>query len=141
MSYVMAVRELARYIHRASDQHNKDELHAYFLYLVKERQQSDANCRLYRNAFRFFYLEVLGQEVFEVKHADAQRNLRIPELLQRSVIIRILNTCTPLKHRNMLSTCYGPLFRIDRETQQAFGEDPKCLSGQMGIPAVLHTWE
>ena len=83
-SYLMAVKDLARYYHRPPDQLSEDELQAYFLYLVKERHLSDASCRLYRNAIRFFYVEVLRQEAFDVRLQVPKRKQRIPELLQRS---------------------------------------------------------
>ena len=111
-SYLMAVKDLARYYHRAPDQLSEDELQAYFLYLVKERHLSDASCRLYRHAIRFFYVEVLRQEAFDVKLQVPKRKQRIPELLLRTEIVRILNACATLKHRTLLLTCYGCGLRV-----------------------------
>ena len=62
---------------------------AYFLYLVKERHLSDASCRIYHNAIRFFYREVLKQAAFEVTLQVLKRKQRIPEL-QRAEIVRIV---------------------------------------------------
>ena len=111
-SYLMAVRDLARYYHQPPDQLSVDQLQAYFLYLVKERHLSDASCRLYLNAIRFFYLEVLKQETFDVTVQVPKRKQRIPELLQRAEIVRILKACDNLKHRTLLLTCYGCGLRV-----------------------------
>ncbi|MEW8041081.1 MAG: site-specific integrase [Candidatus Thiodiazotropha endolucinida] len=111
-SYLMAVKDLARYYQRPPDQLSEDELQAYFLYLVKERHLSDASCRLYRHAIRFFYLEVLQQASFDVKIQVPKRRQRIPELLQRSEIVRMLNACSNRKHHMLLLTCYGCGLRV-----------------------------
>ena len=82
-SYLSAVKDLAKYYHRSPDQLSGEELQAFFLYLVKERKLSPATCRLYLNALRFFYLQVLGRESFGVKLQVPKREQRIPELLMR----------------------------------------------------------
>ena len=111
-SYLAAVKDLARYYHRPPDQLSIDELQDYFLYLVKDRGLSDASCRLYRNAIRFFYLAVLKQDGFDVTLQVPKRKQRIPELLQRTEIVRILKACDNLKHRTLLLTCYGCGLRV-----------------------------
>jgi integrase/recombinase XerD len=111
-SYLMAVKDLARYYHLPPDQLSIDQLQAYFLYLVKERGLSDASCRLYLNAIRFFYREVLKQAAFDVTLQVPKRKQRIPELLQRTEIVRILQACDNLKHRTLLLTCYGCGLRV-----------------------------
>ena len=111
-SYLMAVKDLARYYHLPPDQLSVDQLQDYFLYLVKERGLSDASCRLYLNAIRFFYLQVLKRTSFNVTLQVPKRKQRIPELLQRSEIVRILQACNNLKHRTLLLTCYGCGLRV-----------------------------
>ena len=111
-SYLAAVKDLARYTHRPPDQLNTDQLQDYFLYLVKERGLCDASCRLYRNAIRFFYLQVLKQEDFDVTLQVPKRAQRIPELLQRTEVSRIIMACNNLKHRTLLLTCYGCGLRV-----------------------------
>jgi hypothetical protein len=58
-SYLNAVSLLSRHYHRAPDRLSQDDLQNWILYLVKERKLSAATCRLYLNAIRFFYLQVL----------------------------------------------------------------------------------
>ncbi|MEL0583845.1 MAG: site-specific integrase [Candidatus Thiodiazotropha sp. (ex. Lucinoma kazani)] len=111
-SYLMAVRDLARHTHQPPDQLSVDQLQAYFLYLVKERGLSDASCRLYLNAIRFFYLQVLKRSAFEVTLQVPKRKQRIPELLQLTEIQRIIQACTNLKHQTLLLTCYGCGLRV-----------------------------
>ena len=103
---------LSQYSHIPPDQLSVDQLQAYFLYLVKERHLSDASCRLSLNALRFFYLQVLKRANFDVSLQVSKRKQRIPELLQRSEIVRIVQACENLKHRTLLLTCYGCGLRV-----------------------------
>lgn len=111
-SYLMAVTELAKYFHRSPDQLSGEELQAFFLALVKERHLAPATCRLYLNALRFFYLHVLGRDSFGVKLQVPKLEQRIPELLMRSEVKRILAVYSNLKHRLLLETCYGCGLRV-----------------------------
>ncbi len=111
-SYLSAVTDLAKYYRRSPDQLTGEELQAFFLYLVKERNLSSASCRLYLNAIRFFYLHVLGRDSFGVTLHVPKRDQRIPELLMRSEVARILAAPTNLKHRMLLTLCYGCGLRV-----------------------------
>jgi integrase/recombinase XerD len=82
------------------------------MYLVKERGLSGATCRLYLNAIRFLYLQVLEWPSFDVTIHVPKRAQRIPELLTRREVARILNSCVNHKHRMMLMTCYGCGLRV-----------------------------
>ena len=106
-SYLSAVTDLAKYYRRSPDQMSGEELQAFFLYLVKERHLSSATCRLYLNALRFFYLQVLNRDSFGVRLQVPKREQRIPELLMRSEVGQILSATRNIKHRMMLTTCDG----------------------------------
>lgn len=111
-SYLHAVTALSQYYKRSPDQISGEELQAYFLYLVKERNLSPATCRLALNAFRFLYRHVLGRDNFGLTLLVPSREQRIPDLLMRSEVAQILSACTNIKHRVLLTTCYGCGLRV-----------------------------
>lgn len=111
-SYLVAVTELAKHFHRSPDQLSGEELQAFFLALVKDRHLAPATCRLYLNALRFFYLHVLGRDSFGVQLQVPKQEQRIPELLMRSEVKRLLAVHSNLKHRMLLETCYGCGLRV-----------------------------
>ena len=111
-SYLAAVSELARYYQRSPARLSPDELQAFFVHLAQERGLSGASCRLYLNAVRFLYLQVLSWPAFEVELIVPKRAQRIPELLTRAEVARILAACTNPKHRMLLETCYGCGLRV-----------------------------
>ena len=111
-SYLDAVTQLAKHYHLSPDSLTREQLQDYFLYLVKHRNLSPASCRLYLNGIRFLYLQVLCREEFSVTLHTPKRAQRIPELLSRQEVVRILEACPNTKHRTMLTTCYACGLRV-----------------------------
>ena len=111
-SYLSAVRDLARHYHRAPERLTLDDVREYFVYLAVERGLSGASCRLYLNAIRFLYLQVLKWPRFDVAIPTPKVEQRIPELLSHSEVAAILAACANTKHRMMLATCYGCGLRV-----------------------------
>ena len=111
-SYLDAVHQLAQYYHRSPEVLSTEDIQTYFLYLVKQRQLSPASCRLYLNGIRFLYLQVLGWAHFDVVIHTPKRAQRIPELLSRQEVARILSACSNEKHQTMLTTCYACGLRV-----------------------------
>ena len=58
-SYLRAVSLLSRHHGQSPDRLDQNDPQNWILYLVKERKLSAVSCRLYLNAIRFFYLQVL----------------------------------------------------------------------------------
>lgn len=111
-SYLYAVSALARHYGRSPEQINVEELGAWFVYLVKERGLSDASCRLYLNGLRFLYVQVLGLAGVELAIPHPKRVRRIPELLTRREVGRLIGGVENPKHRMLLLTCYGCGLRV-----------------------------
>jgi len=111
-TYLNAVSALARYFNQSPEQINAQQIQAYFVYLVQERELSGASCRLYLNAIRFLYLQVLHWPQFDIPIHTPKKAQRIPELLTRLEVSQILLACQNDKHRVMLLTCYGCGLRV-----------------------------
>ncbi len=101
-SYLGAVRDLARYYHQSPDQLQVNQIQDYFVHLVQERGLSGASCRLYLNALRFLYLQVLHQSQFDIPIQYPKRAQKIPELLTRAEVRQIIDACPNDKCRTML---------------------------------------
>jgi integrase/recombinase XerD len=111
-SYLAAVTDLARYTHRSPAELEVSDLKTYFEYLATERHLSGASCRLFLNAIRFLYLQVLEWPGFDVEIAIPKKAQRIPELLTRKEVRRILGACANPKHRMLLALGYGCGLRV-----------------------------
>lgn len=115
-SYLGAVRGLARYFHQSPDQLQAQQIQDYFVYLVQERGLCGASCRMYLHAIRFLYLQVLHWPQFDIPITYPKKAQKIPELLTRAEVARIIQTCRNDKHQMMLLTCYGCGLRVSELT-------------------------
>lgn len=112
-TYLSAVQALAKHYHRSPDQLTLTQLQQYFDYLAQSRHLSGASCRLYLNAVRFLYLKVLKWQSFDVEIVIPKKAQRIPELLTRKEVNRLIRGVENLKHRTLLLTCYGCGLRLN----------------------------
>ena len=111
-SYLYAVTELAAYFKCPPDKLDANQIQQYFDYLVQERELAPASVRLYLNAVRFLYLNVLEWESFDVPVTIPRIPQRIPELLSRREVGALIGSIDNLKHRTMIVTCYGCGLRL-----------------------------
>lgn len=111
-SYLTAVEQLARYYHCPPDRLSTAQLQAFFKHLALERELAPASCRLYLHGVRFFYLHVLGWEELALSLVVPKRQQRIPALLNRGEVARIISACHNPKHRMLMVTCYGCGLRV-----------------------------
>lgn len=111
-SYAGAVNQLQRYHGCSPAKLTPERLQPFFNYLVKERKLAPATCQVYWQAIRFFYLQVMQWSEFDVPLIVPKRPQRIPELLTRAEVARLIAQCDNLKHRTLLLCCYGCGLRV-----------------------------
>ena len=156
-SYLDAVIHLSRH-YRCSPEHlSSAQLQDYFLYLVKERQLSPASCRLSFNGIRFLYLHILAWPAVDLAIPLPKGKQRIPELLSRDEVARLLAAVENRKHRMMLATCYGCGLRVSelvalrvgdidgerrllRVTQGKGGKDRQVLLSESLLQRLRRYW-
>jgi integrase len=111
-SYLAAVQGLAKHTRRSPDTLSPQELQAYFLSLVIERRLAPASVRLAYNGLRFLYLQVLDWPALDLEVTLPKKPQKIPPLLTRQEVARILDACTEARYRTMLTLCYGCGLRL-----------------------------
>lgn len=111
-TYLSVVTDLARYCRRSPAELESADLQRYFNHLVQERGLSAASCRVHFHGVRFLYTQVLDWPSVDVTPVVPKRPQRIPELLTRAEVRKILAACENPKHRTMLSLCYGCGLRV-----------------------------
>jgi integrase/recombinase XerD len=117
-SYLAAVEQLARYHHCRPDRLSLQQIQTFFKHLAL----ASASCRLYLNGVRFFYVKVLGWNTFDLPLVVPKRQQRIPELLTRNEVARIISTCFNPKQRMLLEVCYGCGLRVSELVSLRVGD-------------------
>ncbi|WP_440998217.1 tyrosine-type recombinase/integrase [Arhodomonas sp. SL1] len=131
-TYLAVITDLARYFRRSPDELDADDLQRFFNHLVQERGLSAASCRVYLHGVRFLYLQVLQWPSVDVSPVVPKAPQRIPELLTREEVRRILTACTNRKHRMMLELCYGCGVRVSEVCRLRVG-DIDSQRGQLRV--------
>ena len=89
-SYLWAVTGLARFYRRPPDQISDEEVQAYLVHLLRERQRSWSTCNVVANGLRFFYHTTLKRDrtTFDIP-APRQRQ-KLPALLSREEVEQVI---------------------------------------------------
>ncbi len=111
-SYLGAIEKLANHYKRSPDTLDPGEIERYFLYLLTEQKLANESVRLIVNAVRFLFVQVLDQAADDFVVRYPKRAQRIPELLTRDEVRRILLQTANLKHYTLLATCYAAGLRV-----------------------------
>ena len=112
-SYLWAVTSLTRFYRRAPDQIADDEVQAYLVHLLRERQLAPSACNVVVCGLRFFYHTTLkrGRTTFDIP-LSRQRG-KLPMLLSGEEVDRLIQHATNPKYRTMLLTTYAAGLRLN----------------------------
>jgi len=111
-SYIAAVRDLARHYRRSPDQLSAEEVQAYLAHMVTTRRLSWSTRNIAACAFRFLYHVTLGCEVGEFEVPVVKQSQRLPEILSREEVARLIEWPPNPKHRLLLATIYSGGLRV-----------------------------
>jgi len=111
-AYLGAVVGLAKYYRRSPDQLTNDEVQAYLAHLLQERKRSWSTCSQAAHAFRFLYHVTLGHPRTEFLVPAPKQPQKLPEILSREEVWRLLGACTQPRHRLLLATTYAAGLRV-----------------------------
>jgi integrase/recombinase XerD len=111
-AYIQQVVGLARHYRRAPDQLSADEVQAYLAHLFQARKRSWSTCAQAAHAFRFLYHVTLGREKTAFHVPAPKQPQKLPDILSREEVWRLLRTCPHPWHRLLLATTYAAGLRV-----------------------------
>jgi integrase/recombinase XerD len=111
-AYVAAVRQLAEHYGKWPDQISDEELRQYFLYLTNEKKASRSTIRIALCAIKFLYEETLHQEWPTLTLVRPPREHKLPVILSREEVQRILSCLRRPHYRACLTTIYSCGLRL-----------------------------
>ena len=134
-TYLIAVGQLARHHHCSPELLTDEQVQAYLLYLLQERQRSRSTVNLTSCALRFLVCEVLGQTERRAQIPMGRNPQRLPEVLSRAEVAALLAVPMSLKARTFLTTAYASGLRVS-ELCQLRGCDIDSAPDRMCIRVV-----
>jgi integrase/recombinase XerD len=114
--YVRAVRMLAEHYGKSPGVITEEELRLYFLYLKNERKYSRPAATIALCGIKFFYVHTLKREWTTLTFVRSPREKKLPVILSREEVRRILGCVRHLRHRACLTVIYACGLRLQEGT-------------------------
>jgi len=111
-AYVHAVAQLARFYHASPDRLTEEQIRQYLLHLAIVQKVARGTHTIALCGIKFFYRETLGRswQVLDVARPKGEKKL--PVVLSRDEVWRILDTVRISVYRVCLTTIYGCGLRL-----------------------------
>ncbi len=111
-SYLTAISKLARYYQKSPDQIGEQELRTYFLYLKNEKKAAASTIRQVLSALKFLYQHTLHQPCPILDFVKPKGGKKLPVVLSRTEVQRILEQVKQPPYRVCLNTIYSCGLRL-----------------------------
>jgi len=112
-AYLGAVAGLAKYYARRPDQISAPEVQNYLLHLVEERKLAWSSCNIVAQGLKFFYRVTLKRTEAQFGIPTARQPQKLPQILAREEVARLIERTTHPRHRAILMTTYGAGLRLN----------------------------
>src|SRR3972149_3681177 len=111
-AYVRAVVQLARFYHAAPDQLTEEQVRHYLLHLTTVQKVARGTHTIALCGLKFFYQHTLGREWTVLKVARPKGERKLPVVLSREEVWRILDCVRLPVYRACLTTIYACGLRL-----------------------------
>ena len=105
--YLQYVTAFARHFGKSPDQLGPNELRSYQAYLLQERKVTPGTAVNCVAALRFFFIKTLKRHQFREFLPYPKDRRRLPTVLSREEVSRLINAAETLFRRTLLMTLYG----------------------------------
>jgi len=126
--YVAAVRQLAGHFHKSPDLLAEDDLREYFLFLANEKRVARATATIALCGIKFFFEQTLHYQWPTLRFVRPPREKKLPVVLSREEVRRILAGVRIPVYRACLTTIYACGLRL---LEGAHLQVPDIDSGRM----------
>jgi len=106
-NYLRVVADFAKHFGKSPDKLGLNELRTYQAYLLRERKLTPGTVINQIAALRFFFVKTLKRHQFRDFLPYPQDQRRLPTVLSREEVSRLINAAGTLFRRTLLMTLYG----------------------------------
>jgi len=121
LDYVRAVRNFTKYLGRSPDTATVDDLRNYQLHLV-DHGISPASLNAAISGLKFFFTVTLDREEVMAKMQPVHLPRKLPVILSREEVGRLIAATRNLKHQTALSLAYGTGLRVNEVVSLKIGD-------------------
>ncbi|MGH8632136.1 MAG: tyrosine-type recombinase/integrase [Burkholderiales bacterium] len=136
-AYCAAVGALARHYDRSPETLGTEQLQSYLLHLITEKKLAYASVNQASCAFRFLFGTVLRQPEVHLAIPMAKVPKRLPQILSREEVTRLIEASATLRGRTLLTTTYAAGLRVSEVCALQLADiesapDRMCLKVRQG---------
>ncbi len=106
-SYLHAVEDFARYFRKSPDQLNEEHMREYHLHLVHDLKLATNTIIARIAALRFLFVKTLRRPYVQVDLPRPKTEKRLPTVLSREEVGRLIDSASNLLHYTILMTLYA----------------------------------
>jgi len=110
--YMAALRRFAGHYGTLPDRLDTEDVRAYLLHLIEVEKISSSYCNQVSAALRFFYRTVLGRPAVMADLPYQRRKTKVPVVLGRGEVLRLLQATEGLRNRALLMALYAGGLRL-----------------------------
>lgn len=111
-SYIASVTGIAKYYKRSPDTLTEDEVQRYLLHLIEERKLAWSSVNVAVSALKFLFQVTLKRRSVEFEIPRPHQPQRLPQILSREEVMRIIDAAANPRHRAVLLTIYAAGLRL-----------------------------
>lgn len=111
-TYSYRVQKLMEYFNKPPDEITDDQLREYFLYLQNTKKYSRATMTIALCGIKFFYEKTLNKKFDVLNIVRPKRGAKLPVVLSRDEVRKILKNIHVLRHRACLTLIYSCGLRL-----------------------------
>ena len=111
-SYLEGVKRLAKYYMTSPDELSDEQVQRFLLSIREERKLSPSTCNQIRSALKFFYETTLRRPCAALTVPPMRMAQKLPEILSRQEVERIIEATGTLRDRVLLMATYGGGLRV-----------------------------
>jgi len=106
-AYLRIIEDFARYFKRPPDQLGPEQIREYIAHLFRDRKLSDSSVHQTVGALRFFFVKMLKRPWRVEETPYPKRRMRLPVILSRDEVARLIDCASNPFHRTILMTLYA----------------------------------
>lgn len=130
--YLRHIKRFLIFMNKDPKQITPQEIHDYFLYLIEQESLSFSNHNQIVSAIRFLYWQVLNQPLPQTAIPRPRKEHRLPTVLSKEAITRLLNAVSNVKHLSLLMLVYSGGLRVS----EAVKLHPEDIDEDRGLMRV-----
>jgi site-specific recombinase XerD len=111
-AYLNAVAGLHAFHEQPPENLSNEQIQDYLIHCIQDRQLAWSSCNVLFCGLKKYYKGFLGRDESSFSIPPRTRSRKVPMLLSREEVLRLLQAPSSLKHRALLTVIYGSGLRV-----------------------------